>query len=143
VHSHHHSHRSRDKGDAQAYSSRNDAAANTREFGSWLLWPNWCLEVYPGGNLTVFHHVPVGPERTVQRVEWYFPQARPTPADQEVIDFVHGVRLEDIPICESVQAGLHSLGYRQGRFVVDPERSEISEHAVHHFHRLVAEALGI
>jgi carnitine monooxygenase subunit len=142
VHSHHHSHRSRDKGDAQSYSSRTETASNTREFGSWLLWPNWCLEVYPGGNLTVFHHVPLAPEQTVQRVEWYFPQARPTPADQEVIDFVHGVRLEDIPICESVQAGLHSLGYRQGRFVVDPERSEISEHAVHDFQAKLLDALA-
>ena len=65
----------------------------------------------------------------------------PTPADQEVIDFVHRVRLEDIPICESVQAGLHSLGYRQGRFVVDPERSEISEHAVHDFQAKLLDAL--
>ena len=141
VHRHHHSHRSRDKGDAQGYAARTETAANTREFGSWLLWPNWCLEVYPGGNLTVFHHVPLAPEQTVQQVEWYFPQSRPTPADQEVIDFVHRVRLEDIPICESVQAGLHSLGYRQGRFVVDPGRSEISEHAVHDFQAKLLDAL--
>jgi choline monooxygenase len=142
VHRHHHSHRSRDRGNAQGYASRTETAANTKEFGSWLLWPNWCLEVYPGGNLTVFHHVPLAPEQTVQRVEWYFPQPEPTPADQEVIDFVHRVRLEDIPICESVQAGLHSLGYRQGRFVVDPERSEISEHAVHDFQAKLLDALG-
>jgi choline monooxygenase len=142
VHRHHHSHRSRDRGVAQGYSSLTASAANIREFGSWLLWPNWCLEVYPGGNLTVFHHVPLGPEQTVQRVEWYFPQAELSPGEREVIDFVHGVRLEDIPICESVQLGLHSLGYRQGRFVVDPERSEISEHAVHDFQAKLLDALG-
>ena len=69
--------------------------------------------------------------------------ARPADGgEQEVIDFVHGVRLEDIPICESVQSGLHSLGYRQGRFVVDPERSEISEHAVHDFQSKLLDALG-
>lgn len=142
VHRHHHSHRSRDKGEAQGYGSRTDSAAKTDEFASWLLWPNWCLEVYPGGNLTVFHHVPLSPERTVQRVEWYFPNATPSAEDQQVIDFVHGVRLEDIPICESVQAGLHSLGYRQGRFVVDADRTEISEHAVHDFQAKVLDALG-
>jgi choline monooxygenase len=142
VHPHHHSHRSRDKGDAQGYGSKTEMAANTKEFGSWLLWPNWCLEVYPGGNLTVFHHVPAGPERTVQKIEWYFPTERPSAADQEVIDFVHEVRLEDIPICESVQAGLHSLGYRQGRFVVDAARSEISEHAVHDFQAKLVDALS-
>jgi phenylpropionate dioxygenase-like ring-hydroxylating dioxygenase large terminal subunit len=142
VHEHHHSHRSRDKGPAQGYSARTDSAAKTDEFGSWLLWPNWCLEVYPGGNLTVFHHVPVGPERTVQKVEWYFPPHPLTAEEQGVIDFVHGVRLEDIPICESVQRGLHSLGYRRGRFVVDPGRSEISEHAVHDFQAKVLRALA-
>jgi choline monooxygenase len=141
VHPHHHSHRSRGRGEAQGYGSRTETAANAEEFGSWLLWPNWCLEVYPGGNLTVFHHVPLTPERTVQRVEWFFPTSTPTAADQEVIEFVHDVRLEDIPICESVQTGLHSLGYRQGRFVVDAERSEISEHAVHDFQAKLVVAL--
>jgi len=141
THRYHHTHRSRDKGEAQGYSSQTGVAAKQQEFGSWLLWPNWCLEVYPGGNLTVFHHVPVGPEQTVQRVEWYFPQATLSQSEQEVVDFVHTVRLEDIPICESVQQGLHSLGYRQGRFIVDSERSEISEHAVHDFQAKLLDAL--
>jgi len=142
VHDHHHSHRSRDKGPNQGYGTRTAGAAKANEFGSWLLWPNWCIEVYPGGNLTVFHHVPLGPERTMQKVEWYFPNDPPTAAEQEVIDFVHGVRLEDIPLCESVQSGLHSLGYRGGRFIVDEARSEISEHAVHDFQAKVLRALG-
>ena len=143
THKYHHTHHSRDKGAAQGYSSKTDAAANTREFGSWLLWPNWCLEVYPGGNLTVFHHVPLAAEETVQRVEWYFPQETLSKEEQEVVDFVHVVRLEDIPICESVQMGLHSLGYHRGRFIVDAERSEISEHAVHDFQTKVIDALGL
>jgi choline monooxygenase len=142
VHEHHHSHHSKDKGADTGYATKTAGAAKPREFGSWLLWPNWCIEAYPGGNLTVFHHVPLGPEETVQRCEWYFPHATPSKAEQEVIDFVHVVRLEDIPICESVQNGLHSLGYRQGRFVVDDQRSEISEHAVHDFQLKVLRALG-
>jgi choline monooxygenase len=141
VHPHHHSHSSRDKGDAQGYGTRS-ATAKSDDFGSWMLWPNWCIEVYPGGNLTIFHHVPVGPERTVQNIEWYFAGTEVTPAEQEVIDFVHVVRLEDIPLCESVQKGLHSLGYRQGRFVVDEGRTDVSEHAVHDFQMKVLRALG-
>jgi len=141
VHEHHHSHRSRDRGRDLGYRARTEIAAKTDEFGSWLLWPNWCLEVYPGGNLTVFHHVPVAPERTVQKVEWYFPPHPLSAEEQSVIDFVHAVRLEDIPICESVQNGLRSLGYRRGRFVVDPGRTEISEHAVHDFQAKVLRAL--
>lgn len=141
THEHYHSHRSHDKGEAVGYSSRTAAARRTDEFGGWLLWPNWCIEVYPGGNLTIFHHVPVDPETTVQRIEWYFPNDPPTSEEQEVIDFVHTVRLEDIPICESVQKGLHSLGYGRGHFVVDDARSEISEHAVHDFQAKLLRAL--
>jgi choline monooxygenase len=142
VHAHHHSHRSKDKGEGVAYATKTEGAARPREFASWLLWPNWCIEAYPGGNLTVFHHVPMGPEATVQRCEWYFPNATPTAEQREVIDFVDVVRKEDIPICESVQNGLHSLGYRRGRFNVDEARSEVSEHAVHDFQLKVLRALG-
>ena len=48
---------------------------------------------------------------------------------------------EDIGLCESVQRGLNSFGYDQGRFIVDKEETESSEHAVHHFQRLVLDAL--
>jgi carnitine monooxygenase subunit len=36
-----------------------------------------------------------------------------------------------------VQKGLHSVGYNQGRYVIDADRSNESEHLVHHFHTLV------
>ena len=48
---------------------------------------------------------------------------------------------EDAALCESVQKGLMSQSYDQGRFVVDPDLSGIAEHAVHQFHRLVLSAL--
>ena len=50
---------------------------------------------------------------------------------------------EDAGLCENVQRGLKLKGYNQGRFVVDPERSELSEHAVHHFQQMVVDALDI
>lgn len=141
THPHHHSHSSRAP-ERRGYTTVTEGAAKPDAFASWLLFPNWCIEAYPGGNLTVFHHVPIGPERTVQRCEWYFPHATPTAAEREVIDFVDVVRAEDIPICESVQNGLHSLGYRRGAFVVDAGRTEVSEHAVHDFQLKVLRALG-
>ena len=49
---------------------------------------------------------------------------------------------EDIGLCESVQEGLHSFGYNQGRFIVDSDRTELSEHAVHRFQQLVIDALS-
>ena len=141
VHSRYHSHASRGVGDATAYARSMDGDGDSREFGSWLLWPNFCLEVYPGGYLNVFHHLPIGPEKTLQLVEWYFPTEEPTPEQREVIEFVDIVRDEDIPMCENVQRGLHSLGYRQGRLIVNEARSYFSEHAVHDFQLKVLQAL--
>ena len=74
-------------------------------------------------------------------MEWYFPTEEPTPEQQEVIEFVDVVRDEDVPICESVQRGLHSLGYSQGRLIANPERPHFSEHAVHDFQSKVLKAL--
>ena len=58
---------------------------------------------------------------------------------QQYFDDVLGP--EDISLCESVQKGLRSQSYDQGRFIVDPDLSGIAEHAVHQFHRLVLSAL--
>lgn len=133
-----HRHVTSDVGENQGYAIKGE---NGQEFGSWFLFPNMVFEVYPGGNLTVFNHVPAGPEKTVQETEWYFPGEIPTVEEQEVIDFVNIVREEDIPICESVQRGLHSKGYSQGKFIVDNERTYLSEHAVHDFQLRVTRAL--
>jgi len=38
--------------------------------------------------------------------------------------------------------GLRSRSYQQGRLIVDAQRSDASEHAVHHFQSLVAQALS-
>ncbi len=48
---------------------------------------------------------------------------------------------EDIDLNISVQKGLRSMGYDQGRYMIDEERSNESEHLVHHFHQLVYRAL--
>jgi len=141
VHEKYHSHASRGVGESTGYPREMHAGGNEREFGSWLLWPNFCVEVYPGGYLNVFHHLPVAPERTVQLVEWYFPGEEPTPEQRAVIDFVNVVREEDIPLCETVQRGLHSMGYTQGRLVANADRGYFSEHAVHDFQTKVLAAL--
>jgi choline monooxygenase len=120
-----HVHRSRDRGDQVGYHIDPGAAPRSNEFRSFYVWPNTVFEVYPGGNLTVFHHAPVGPEGTLQGVEWYFPSAELSEDEQAVIDFVHTVRLEDVPLCESVQKGLRSRGYGRGRLVLDPGQTDM------------------
>ena len=140
IHHNYHRHVTTDVGDSQGYAINNQQQGD-ENFGSWLVWPNTVFEVYPGGNLTVFNHVPDGPESCIQETEWYFPNASPSPEEREVIDFVNAVREEDIPICESVQRGLHSHGYQQGKFIIDPAHSYVSEHAVHDFQHKVLAAI--
>jgi len=136
-----HVHRSRDKGKQVGYEVDTDTALKPNEFRSFFIWPNTVFEVYPGGNLTLFQHIPVSPEMTLQRIEWFFSSSEPTKEEQAVVDFVHVVRLEDIPLCENVQKGLRSRGYGKGRLVVDAGRTYISEHAVYDFQRKVVAAL--
>jgi choline monooxygenase len=143
VHDKFHSHASRGVGKKTAYARSAEKTQADREFGSWLLWPNFCLEVYPGGYLNVFHHLPQGPEKTLQLIEWFFPQQVPTAEQQQVIDFVDSVRNEDIPLCETVQKGLHSRGYTQGRLIANENRGYYSEHAVHDFQKKVITSLGM
>ncbi len=142
VHKKFHSHASRGVGEATSYVKSEERGGESREFGSWLLWPNWAIEVYPGGYLNIFYHLPTGPETTTQICEWYFSTSEPTKEQRGVIDFVNSVRDEDIPLCETVQKGLHSLGYHQGRLIANEARSYFSEHAVHDFQKKVLEAIA-
>ena len=128
--------------DSKAYKYSDGDRA--REFGAWLLWPNLSIEVFPGApNVNIFHHVPTGPETTRHVFEFYFQSATPTPEQEDAIRYIDEIlQAEDIALVESVQRGLNSKGYNQGRFIVDEGRTDMSEHAVHHFHNLVAGALG-
>ena len=61
----------------------------------------------------------------------------------EAIRFIDNVlQPEDIGLVESVQRGMRTPAFRQGRYMIDPEGSGLSEHAVHHFHGLILDAYG-
>ncbi len=113
------------------------------DFAAWWLWPNVTFNTFPGpGNMTVLHIMPTGPETTREHFDFYFMDKTPTECERGAMKYIDEVlQPEDIGLVESVQRGLHSRGYAQGRFIVDRERSYISEHAVHHFHGLVLDAL--
>ena len=113
-------------------------------FAAWWLLPNVTFNIFPGpSNITTLHIMPTGPETTLEYFDFYFLDAKPTQAEAEAIKYVDEVlQVEDISLVESVQRGLHSKGYTQGRFMVDKERSFNSEHGLHHFHELVLKSLG-
>ncbi len=110
----------------------------------WFLWPMATINLMPGDMaVTLFWFNPLSPSCTDQRSITYTPDGKSTPVLEDYARYsVNILQPEDNGLCESVQRGLASRGYRQGRFVSDPELTAISEHAVHHFHGLVAEALG-
>jgi choline monooxygenase len=86
---------------------------------------------------------PAHPTRTIEYQDWFTPGGKFTKQLKEAADYQRDVlQPEDIALCESVQRGLASKGYNQGRFIVDHGRTELSEHAVHHFQSMVIEALG-
>ena len=61
----------------------------------------------------------------------------------EAIKYIDEVlQKEDIDIVESVQRGMKTPAYEQGRFVCDINGRGESEHAVHHFHSLYLEAVA-
>ncbi|MEM6944614.1 MAG: ring-hydroxylating oxygenase subunit alpha [Pseudomonadota bacterium] len=118
--------------------------ATVKTHAVWWLWPNTCLMRYPGrGNMIVMHIIPAGPERTLETYDFFFETADPVPAEQEAIRYIDEVlQVEDISLVESVQRGMRTPAFSQGRIVHDPNGSGKSEHAVHHFHGLVLDAYG-
>ncbi|MFQ5939130.1 MAG: SRPBCC family protein, partial [Alphaproteobacteria bacterium] len=113
------------------------------DFGAWWLWPNVNFVVNPGeSNVVVMHMMPSGPETTIEHLDFYFLTEKPSEQQRAVIEYFGKVlNPEDVNLVESVQRGLHSRGYHQSRYIVDRDRTELSEHAVHHFHSLVLDAL--
>ena len=113
-------------------------------YAGWFVWPNLTIWIYPGEpNISTLQMIPAGADRCIEHQDWFIPTPEPSAQLRDAMVYQKDVlQPEDIRLCESVQRGLKSAGYNQGRFVVDADRTELSEHAVHHFQRLVVEALG-
>ena len=113
-------------------------------YAGFFVWPNFTIWIYPGeANLSVLQMNPSEPARTIEYQDWFTLGGELSPQLQEAAIYQKDVlQPEDIGLCESVQRGLQSKAYNQGRFIVDHGKTELSEHAVHHFQAMVAEALG-
>jgi choline monooxygenase len=131
-------------GDNKAYKFDAARQDSSLHFSGWYLWPNITLNTFPGcPNLSVLQIIPTGPETCREYWDFYFSSQEPNDEERAAVEYVDRVlQPEDIGLVESVQRGLRSKGYHQGRYIVDAERSDISEHALHHFHSLVLNALG-
>ncbi|RJS59521.1 aromatic ring-hydroxylating dioxygenase subunit alpha [Bacillus sp. PK3_68] len=123
-----------------------DSETNDQDIETYLsywLWPTLAIDVMPGEpGLIIMYIEPNGPESSIEYLEFYYLTKEPSEEGWENIKYQDEVLTpEDISLVESVQRGLRSKGYVDGRYVIDHERSSISEHGVHHFHGLVLKAL--
>jgi choline monooxygenase len=118
------------------------SSASVTEHAVWWLWPNTCLLRYPGrGNFMNFQVVPAGPDRTLETWDFFLESSELTDAEAESVKYIDDVlQVQDIALVESVQRGMSTPAFEQGRIVYDPEGSGLSEHGVHHFHGLVLKA---
>jgi choline monooxygenase len=98
------------------------------------LWPSFMINLYPGrGNASTNIIIPVAPDRTLAIYDFYFEEGMPEATT--MVAFIDQVQQEDIILCESVQRGLSSGFYNQGKLMIQYEKG------IQHFERLVFEAL--
>ena len=77
----------------------------------------------------------------METYDFYLETPEPDAMEREAIRYLDEVlQVEDIGLVESVQRGMSTPAFDQGRIVNDPDGSGKSEHAVHHFHGLVLDA---
>jgi choline monooxygenase len=119
-------------GKARSFSDNND-------FLSIHLFPDIGFVFFPGTDaFTVFLMSPDGAEETAEVFAYYTKDGQPDEDTKKGIHyFTFELGREDNALCEGVQRGLRSGGYRGGAFMVDAKKSGTSEHAVQAFHEQV------
>jgi choline monooxygenase len=103
------------------------------------LWPNNTFYTFPYSEfLGTFMMIPLDAERSLLRFGYYSTNEQTAEVSKACMRWMNeDLGPEDIALNISVQKGLHSQGYNQGRYMIDAQRSNESEHLVHHFHSLV------
>jgi len=109
-----------------------DRGKRVAAFYFWL-WPTTMINAYPWG-LSINCVQPLAVDRTRVRF-WSFVWDAGL-RDRGAGSGLHRVELEDEQVVQSVQVGVRSRLYRRGRY--SPRR----EASVHHFHRMMSDALG-
>lgn len=143
-----------------AYKVDGSKAGNQLMYAAWYFWPNVTFNVFPGRrNLSFMHIMPTGPETTFEHWDFFLDTVEPNEEEVAAMDYIKDVlQPEDIGLVESVQRGLHSKVYSQGRLVIDKAlvgnacgsgdglgehaSSSNSEHGIHYFQSLYYNAMA-
>ena len=111
--------------------------AGIRDGLSAFIWPAITLDITPGpANLVVGAVIPVGPHRTLQVFDAFYADGVDDAQVEGMRAFGQQVQSEDIVLCESVQRGLRSGFYHQGKLMAT------RENGIQHFQRLVHRTLS-
>ena len=123
-----------------AYAVAQDEPVQSSLF--WYLWPNTTFNILPGAKeMAVFAIRP----RTITQssFEGHVLTTDPDSRNSTRAKYTAEVLApEDIALCESVQRGLMSKGYDQGPIIAGDGAGGEGEMGIHHFHRLVHDALS-
>jgi hypothetical protein len=100
------------------------------------VWPNFGINVFPGHpNLSCGSILPVGPERTLRFLDYFFAPGVDQAWVDELLAFDDQIGREDTALGEGVQRGVRSGVIPDGRLLSE------SEQLVAHFQRLCSAAL--
>ncbi|CAA9563002.1 MAG: Carnitine monooxygenase, oxygenase component CntA [uncultured Thermomicrobiales bacterium] len=116
----------------QGAESLYDTSGAVRDGFYAYLWPNFTLNIYPGqGNTSINLFLPLGPDRTRAIFEYCFVETVGEEEERDFVRFIEQVQVEDIVLCETVQRGLGTGFFDQGKLML------WQEGALRHFQRLV------
>jgi carnitine monooxygenase subunit len=118
--------------------------ATLKDIVIWFLWPNLVFVAHQGPpNIKVLQAAATGAETSQRHMHMFCENNPPTEHDMGHIRNYRDVAWpQDREAMEKQAIGVKALGYRQGRLMVDAQRSWQSEHGTHHFQKLVWEALN-
>ncbi|MEM8861370.1 MAG: aromatic ring-hydroxylating dioxygenase subunit alpha [Chloroflexota bacterium] len=108
----------------------------------WYLFPNTAIGRAAGvPNFYISRFEPDGPNQAIRSTialrppEWPDEDA-PRRARLRSEWSAATVGPEDRALCESVQKGMHQIGFQQGWYITVPDEHNVSEHAIRYFHDL-------
>ena len=115
--------------------------------GTVFVWvyPNAFISSLPiTRSFYIYNTLPLGPESTGIDYTYYcHPEARDLPNTRAAMDWLNNaVSEEDNHQVTSVHAGNKSRGFKGAHFMVDTERSRLSEHPGTAFHRRIYEVVA-
>lgn len=109
-----------------------DATGEVKDGFYAFLWPNFTLNVYPGpGNVSLNLFLPLAINKTLAIFDYCFVDEVTKKDEESFARFIDQVQEEDIVLCESVQRGLNSGFFTQGRLMLH------RENGLRHFQQLV------